>query len=69
MIRQATANKSMRITWVDNKTSLEVNFYPKGQAKSQLVVQHGKLPDAQAAAKMKIYWSKKLDWLKEFLKA
>ncbi len=68
-IRKATPNKSMRITWVDQKTSLEVNFYPKGQTKGQVVVQHGKLPDAKTAAEMKIYWSKKLDCLKEFLKA
>lgn len=68
-IRKTTPNKSMRITWVDKKTSLDLNFYPKGQSKSQLVVQHSKLPNAKAAAKMKNYWSKNLDRLKEFLKA
>ena len=67
-IRKATPNKTMRITWVDNNTSLEVYFYSKGPAKSQVVVQHSKLPNAQAAAKMKTYWSKQLDRLKEFLK-
>ncbi len=68
-IRKANANKSMRITWVDQKTSLEVNFYSKGPAKSQVVVQHSKLPNSKAAAAMKNYWSKNLDRLKEFLKA
>lgn len=66
-IRKATANKSMRITWTDGKTSLEVNFYAKGADKSQLVVQHSKLPDAKAAARMKTYWARALDRLKEFL--
>lgn len=68
-IRKATPNKTMRITWVDDITSLEVYFYSKGQVKSQLVVQHSKLPDAKAAEKMKTYWSKSLDRLKEFLTA
>ena len=69
VIRTTNANKSMRITWVDRKTSLELYFYSKGPAKSQLVVQHSKLLNANATAKMKTYWSKNLDRLKEFLKA
>ncbi len=65
VLRKATANKSMRVTWKDGKTSLEINFYPKGDSKSQIVVQHSKLPDAKAAAKMKTYWGKALDGLRE----
>lgn len=68
-IRKATVNKSMRITWTDKKTSLDLNFYPKGQSKSQVVVQHTKLPNSKRAAAMKNYWGKNLDRLKEFLKA
>jgi uncharacterized protein YndB with AHSA1/START domain len=67
VVRKATPNKSMRVTWKDGKTSLEINFYPKGDAKSQVVVQHSKLPDAKAAAKMKIFWAKALDRLREVL--
>jgi hypothetical protein len=63
VIRKATANKSMRVTWVDGKTSLEINFYSKGNDKSQVVVQHSKLPDAKSSARMKIYWAKALDRL------
>ncbi|MCI0329410.1 MAG: hypothetical protein L0196_00445 [candidate division Zixibacteria bacterium] len=68
-IRSATVNKYMHLTWADKKTKLDLNFYSKGPAKSQVVVQHSKLPDAKAAAKMKIYWSKNLERLKGFLKA
>lgn len=66
-VRKATANKSMRITWKDGKSSLEINFYPKGNGKSQVVVQHSKLPDAKSAARMKTFWSKALDRLREAL--
>ena len=68
VIRSSTTNKYIHLTWADKKTNLDLNFYSKGPAKSQVVVQHVKLPDAKAATKMKSYWSKNLDRLKEFLK-
>lgn len=67
VIRKATRPRSMRITWSDRKTSLEVNFYAKGVGKGQVVVQHSKLPDAKAAAKMKGYWATTLDRMRETL--
>ena len=63
-VRKATKNKSMRVTWKDGKTSLEINFYQKAAGKSQVVVQHSKLPSAMAVARMKTYWAKALDRLK-----
>ncbi len=63
-IRKVTTNKSMRVTWKDGKSSLEINFYKKDPQKSQVVVQHSKLADAKAAEKMKGYWAKALDRLK-----
>jgi uncharacterized protein YndB with AHSA1/START domain len=66
-VRKSTANKSMRVTWKDGKTSVEINFYSKSVSASQVVVQHSKLPDAKAAAKMKTYWSKALDRLRDTL--
>jgi hypothetical protein len=67
IVRKATANKSMRITWKDGKTSLEVYFSAKGDKTSQVVVQHSKLPDGKTAAKMKTYWRKTLDRLQGIL--
>ena len=69
VIRKATVDKSMRITWTDRRTSVEVNFYPKGSTKCQVTVQHSKLPDAKAAARMKTYWANTIDRLREMLGA
>ncbi len=66
-IRKATLNKSARITWSDGKTSLSVDFYSKGEDKSQVVVQHMKIPDSKTATAMKSYWGKMLESLKVFL--
>jgi hypothetical protein len=65
-VRTATAEKSMRITWPD-KTSVEVGFASKGPAKSLVAVQHGKLPDKAAAARLKDYWTERFGALEEML--
>lgn len=64
-IRKATAGKSIRVTWSDGKSDVSVNLYTKGRDKTQVSVQHGKLTSATKAARMKSYWAKRLDDLKE----
>ena len=66
-ITKATENKSVRGLWSDKTTRLSVDFYPKGDAKSQVVVQHLKLPNAEKAAEMKEYWSKVLNNLQSII--
>jgi uncharacterized protein YndB with AHSA1/START domain len=66
-MRKAIANKSLRITWVDGKTSVEINFYAKGADKSQVTIQHRKLPGAKAVPTTKAYWVDALARLKQYL--
>ena len=66
-VRTATREKSMRITWPD-RTSVEVGFARRGDAKSQVALQHGKLPDRSAATRMKQYWAERLGALEEILR-
>jgi uncharacterized protein YndB with AHSA1/START domain len=66
-IRKATPGKSMRITWIEGKTNVDVGFFSKGKDKSQVAVQHDKLADAKAVARMKKFWSKALLTLQETL--
>ena len=68
-IRKATAPKSIRITWVDGRTSVEAMLYPKGDAKTQVTAQHSKLATAEEADRMKAYWARALDALKELMEA
>lgn len=67
VIRKATPGKSMRITWVDGTTSVDAGFYAKGDGKSQISVQHGRLASAREAARLKVYWAAQLGKLKEML--
>ena len=61
-VRTATRGKSMRITWPD-RSSVSVGFASRGRGKSQVAVQHEKLPDRAAAARLKQFWSERLDAL------
>jgi hypothetical protein len=66
-ITKATENKSARGVWSDHTTRLSVDFYSKGDAKSQIVVQHLKIADAETAAGLKSYWARALNELKSVL--
>lgn len=66
-VRKMTENKSARITWSDEETSLSVDFYSKGDSKSQVVVQHLKIKNAADAEKLKVFWTEKLGQLKQLL--
>jgi len=65
-VRTATRNKSMRITWPD-RSSVEVLFTGKGAAKSQVAIAHRKLPDQAAIARIKQFWTARLDALGQAL--
>lgn len=66
-IRKATENKSLRITWSDERTSVSVELYEKGAEKAQMVVQHMKIADAAQASEWKQFWSERLAVLKDLL--
>jgi len=61
-VRTATASKSMRLSWTDG-TIVAVWFQAKGRAKSVVGVQHTKLPDRAAVARVKQEWATHLDAL------
>jgi len=61
-MRTATADKSMRVTWSDG-TSVEIYFVGKGASKSQVTIQHRKLPSKAESDKVKQFWSERLGFL------
>jgi hypothetical protein len=65
-IRTSVRDRSVRMTWVDG-SSVEAYFVRKSAAKTQVAVQHRKLPDRAAIEKAKTYWSERLAALTELL--
>jgi len=68
-IRKATPDKSLRFTWIDGQTQVVADFYSCDKSKTQIAVQHSKLPSAKAAANMKAYWGAQLENLQAYLTA
>lgn len=66
-VRKSTPGKSLRITWTADSSSLELNLFEKGPAKSQISVEHSKLKSARQGEKMNKFWAEKLENLKQFL--
>ncbi|HKQ75852.1 MAG TPA: hypothetical protein VJ810_19310 [Blastocatellia bacterium] len=66
-VRKATSNKSLRLTWEGDKSSVDINFYSKGDEKSQVTCQHHKLPNQEDVGLMREFWAKTLQSLKERL--
>jgi hypothetical protein len=65
-VKSASPNKRMRIA-LDDGTTVEFGFLPKGERKSAVALAHSKLPDKAAAEKMKSWWAERLDALGEIL--
>jgi uncharacterized protein YndB with AHSA1/START domain len=65
-VRSAARHKSIRITWPD-RTSVAVGFTPRGPGKSQVAVQHEKLPDRATATRFKQFWTERLGALERML--
>src|SRR3954469_592938 len=65
-IRKAVPGKSLRISW-GGGTNVDVGLVSKGESKSQVAVEHARLPDAAAVAWAKGYWKQALNRLQEAL--
>src|SRR5687768_11971471 len=65
-VRTATKPKTMRLGWSDG-TIVAVGFTAKGKDKSSVAIQHTKLPDREAADRLKEYWTDRFEALGELL--
>ena len=65
-ITTATPGKSIRASLPDG-TRLDVRLYEKGEDRTQIAVQHEKIPDADTAETWKAFWADALEGLKKKL--
>ncbi len=61
-VRTATPEKVMRLRW-DDGTAVDVFFIARGKEKTQVAVQHRKLPTKSDAERMKAFWAERLEAL------
>jgi hypothetical protein len=65
-VRTATAPKSIRLQMPDGAI-VAVGFASKGAGKSAVALEQARLPDREAAERLKRQWSDRLDALREVL--
>src|SRR5262245_1279015 len=65
--RTAHANRSIRFDVGDDGTRLAVTFAAPGDGRSQVAVEHEKLPNEATATRMKAFWQKRVAALKSLL--
>jgi hypothetical protein len=65
-ITTASANKSIRIKWNDRER-VEVMFYPKGTAKSQMTIQHRRLNAEKEVDETRDCWKAAVERLEKLL--
>ncbi|HEX8944562.1 MAG TPA: hypothetical protein VF785_15595 [Gemmatimonadaceae bacterium] len=65
-VRKATAPKSIRLGWPDGGI-VAVGFFPKGESKSYVAIEHTKLPDRATGERIKREWSDRFDALGDVL--
>jgi YD repeat-containing protein len=65
--RTVRAGRSARYDWDDDGSRLSVTFAAAGDAKSQVGVEHERLPDAAAADERRAFWRERLAELKTLL--
>ncbi|QVQ53261.1 hypothetical protein J4H86_05650 [Spiractinospora alimapuensis] len=66
-LRRTTQPRSLRADWGAGGDRVTVTFTVKGPDRCQVAVEHGRLADAEAAARTKEYWRAALDALREEL--
>jgi len=66
-IRKATPDRSLRISWDADGTTLDVNLTSKGTSRCEAVVQHSRLPDIDTVETMRAFWRERMDTLRDLL--
>ena len=66
-IRKATLRRSLRLTWIDGLTQVDVNFYAKGEGKSQVSLGHLRLRSEKDVQAKKTFWKGAFARLKALL--
>jgi hypothetical protein len=68
-LRTARSCRSARFDWKEGATRVHVYFASKGIDRGQAALVHERIPDARTAKKLKAFWSRRLDALRELLEA
>ncbi len=64
-LRKIIPYKSLRITWKDGHSHVEVFFWPRTESKTLVQIQHSKLGSPDEVHRLKAFWGVALERLRE----
>lgn len=65
-VRTETSERSIRLDWADD-TRVHIYFWPKGDQKSMVQIQHGQIASKKGVERSKSFWAERLTALAEEL--
>lgn len=66
-IRKTVPYKSLRATWTDGRTHVEVHLWPRAEGKTLVQVEHHRLGNTEEVHRAKAFWSLALERLRGLL--
>jgi hypothetical protein len=66
-VSRVTPGKSIRGRWGEDSGRVDIGFSAKGERKSHVALNHGRLGSADEAARFKAFWGERLQRLKDRL--
>jgi hypothetical protein len=67
VVRKWTDQKYLRCVWSDGDSRVNVNFYPKGESKAAVSIDHERITNLEQAHAAKAYWREALNRLQGYL--
>ena len=68
-IRKANPDLSMRISWSDNSSNVNLNLVESGSGQCLLELRHSKLTGQREAAYLRAFWAEALDLLDRVIRS
>lgn len=68
-IKKAVLYKSLRITWKDGRTHLDVYLWPRAEGRTLVQIEHSKLGTLHDVDRLKTFWGVTLERLRRMLES
>lgn len=66
-IRRSVPYKTLRVTWTDGRTHLDIHFWPRAEGRTLVQVDHSRLGSMEDVQRFRAFWGVALERLREFL--
>jgi hypothetical protein len=66
-IRKSIPYRTLRVTWTDGRTHLDIHFWPRGEGRTLIQIDHSRLGTVEDVQRFRGFWASALERLRELL--